>query len=161
MTAFTFAPLSLCLDLETAFDDASKILKFAAWRSDTNASLTLAGQEIAGAIAEINALTAGAVFVLGHNIRRHDLPSLAQNYPDLDLLKLPLVDTLELAPIAFPANPYHPLLKDYTPCSGNLTPHPGKNGSSVQHIASSDLLSSRLSFMPFSSILWMVRVIVS
>ncbi len=115
MTAFTFAPLSLCLDLETAFDDASKILKFAAWRSDTNASLSLAGQEIAGAIAEINALTAGAVFVLGHNIRRHDLPSLAQNYPDLDLLKLPLVDTLELAPIAFPANPYHPLLKDYKP----------------------------------------------
>ncbi len=33
--------------------------------------------------------------------------------PDLDLLKLPIIDTLLLSPLAFPKNPYHKLVKDY------------------------------------------------
>ncbi|MCB1942270.1 MAG: RecQ family ATP-dependent DNA helicase, partial [Candidatus Accumulibacter sp.] len=44
---------------------------------------------------------------------RHDLPALARAYPHLKLNKLPAVDTLELSPLAFPANPYHSLVKDY------------------------------------------------
>ena len=51
--------------------------------------------------------------MLGHNVRRHDLPVLAQLFPGLKLAQLPVVDTLELSPLAFPENPYHRLVKDY------------------------------------------------
>lgn len=33
------------------------------------------------------------------------------------LHRLPLVDTLELSPVAFPQNPYHRLVKDYKLCT--------------------------------------------
>ena len=36
-----------------------------------------------------------------------------QLFPELELLRLPVVDTLELSPLAFPENPYHRLVKDY------------------------------------------------
>jgi len=49
----------------------------------------------------------GADCLLGHNIVAHDLPVLAQHERDLALLRLPVVDTLQLSPRAFPQNPYH------------------------------------------------------
>ena len=109
----SFAPHCLCLDIETAADDQLALRKFAAWRPDTQQGLSLSGQQMAGARATIDALTEGAAFVLGHNVVRHDLPVLAKLYPDLRLNRLPAVDTLELSPLAFPANPYHSLVKDY------------------------------------------------
>ncbi|MGB4227708.1 MAG: RecQ family ATP-dependent DNA helicase [Candidatus Dechloromonas phosphoritropha] len=87
--------------------------KFAAWRPDTQKSLFLAGGQIAAALARIDTLTEGAAFVVGHNVIRHDLPTLARLHPELQLNRLPAVDTLELSPLAFPANPYHSLVKDY------------------------------------------------
>lgn len=51
--------------------------------------------------------------MLGHNIAAFDLPALMTLYPGLALHRLPLVDTLELSPVAFPQNPYHRLVKDY------------------------------------------------
>jgi ATP-dependent DNA helicase RecQ len=62
---------------------------------------------------QLDALTDGASFVVGHNLLRHDIPVLRQRFPQLRLLALPIVDTLELSPIAFPQNPYHSLVKDY------------------------------------------------
>jgi ATP-dependent DNA helicase RecQ len=55
----------------------------------------------------------GSKLLVGHNIRRHDLPQLRRQYPTLGLLDLPILDTLELSAIAFPANPYHRLVKGY------------------------------------------------
>ena len=55
--------------------------------------------------------------MLGHNIIAHDQPALAVLHPDLALHRLPLVDTLELSPVAFPQNPYHRLVKDYKLCT--------------------------------------------
>jgi ATP-dependent DNA helicase RecQ len=50
---------------------------------------------------------------LGHNLADHDLPRLRATNPDHPLLRLPVIDTLILSPIAFPSNPYHRLVKDY------------------------------------------------
>lgn len=113
MTHTSFAPRCLCLDIETAIDNVLDIHKFAAWRADTHASIALQGKQIPSSLEKIDALTEGAAFVLGHNVVRHDLPALAVRFPSLRLNHLPAVDTLELSPIAFPANPYHSLVKDY------------------------------------------------
>ncbi|QRM18998.1 RecQ family ATP-dependent DNA helicase [Dechloromonas sp. TW-R-39-2] len=113
MTHTSFAPRCLCLDIETAIDNVLDIYKFAAWRADTDASVALQGKQISSSLEKIDALTEGAAFVLGHNVVRHDLPALAVRFPSLRLNHLPAVDTLELSPIAFPANPYHSLVKDY------------------------------------------------
>ena len=51
--------------------------------------------------------------LVGHNLIAHDLPHLRAAAPDLRLLRLPVVDTLRLSPLAFPAYPYHRLVKHY------------------------------------------------
>jgi ATP-dependent DNA helicase RecQ len=68
--------------------------------------------------ARLDHFTHGAHFVLGHNCAQFDQPVLAHLYPALALHRLPQVDTLELSPIAFPQNPYHRLVKDYSHCIG-------------------------------------------
>lgn len=113
MTPTPFAPRCLCLDIETAIDDVLTIHKLAGWRPDTRDSITLVGKQIASSLEKLDVLTQGAAFVLGHNVIRHDLPALEKVYPALKLNLLPAVDTLELSPLAFPANPYHSLVKDY------------------------------------------------
>jgi ATP-dependent DNA helicase RecQ len=108
-----FAPRCLCLDLEV--DPADKhILKIGALRPDTGDFLHFKGRfDFAAALAELDRLAAGASFVLGHNVIRHDLNLLKAMVPGLKLLELPVVDTLALSPLAFPRNPYHHLVKDY------------------------------------------------
>ena len=101
------------MDIETAANDVLDLHKFAAWRADTQESVCLTGSQIGSSLTRIDGITEGAAFVLGHNVVRHDLPSLARLYPSLKLNQLPAVDTLELSPLAFPANPYHSLVKDY------------------------------------------------
>lgn len=107
-----FAPRCLSIDLEVGRQDG-RIHRFAAVRGDSDAVLNHAGGALAGALARLDALTAGAAFVLGHNLVLFDLPHLAAVKPDLALLSLPAVDTLWLNPLAFPRNPYHHLVKHY------------------------------------------------
>lgn len=64
-------------------------------------------------LAPLDALARQARFVLGHNILHHDLPRLRKAAPDLVLLQKPAIDTLLLSPLAYPANPYHRLIKNY------------------------------------------------
>lgn len=109
----TFALRCLCLDIETAANDALALHIFAAWRPHTQQSIFLGASQIDAALAQIDTLTDGSAFVVGHNVVRHDLPTLFKLFPDLLLNHLPTVDTLELSPLAFPANPYHSLVKDY------------------------------------------------
>ncbi len=65
------------------------------------------------ALAQIDDFFGNASFVLGHNILGHDLPWLLEHFPDVEVLRLPALDTLHLSPLAFPKNPYHHLVKDY------------------------------------------------
>ena len=65
------------------------------------------------ALAELDDFAGDAVYLLGHNILRHDLPICRAIAPDLKFLHKPVVDTLFLSPLAFPENPYHRLVKDY------------------------------------------------
>ena len=56
---------------------------------------------------------AGASFILGHNILRHDIPRLQNLAPSLVVIQKPAMDTLYLSPLAYPENPHHYLVKDY------------------------------------------------
>ncbi len=112
--AAKFAPKCLCLDIETSADDSLTLRKLAAWRADTDQKLVCQSiKRSPNLVAELDAITSGAACVLGHNLIRHDLPLLKAQFPQLRLHSLPVVDTLELSPIAFPQNPYHSLVKDY------------------------------------------------
>ena len=107
-------PPCVCIDIETPATGEAVLHKLAAFRPDTGARVSFQGKfSPADVKAGLDALATGAEFVLGHNVRRHDLPVLAQLYPGLALAKLPVIDTLELSPLAFPENPYHRLVKDY------------------------------------------------
>ncbi len=106
-----FSPSCLCLDLEVAKD--GHIHALGAVRADTDRSLAHSGGGLAAALAKLDDLAEGASFLLGHNLIAFDLPHLTAAKPGLRLLKLPVVDTLRLSPLAFPRNPYHSLVKHY------------------------------------------------
>ena len=107
----------LIVDLETLPPTPSspaKIIKLGALRPDTGIELELkVGKNQVAALCQLDELADDVQCILGHNIIAHDLPLLASIAPDLRLLRLPVVDTLRLSPLAFPQNPYHRLVKDY------------------------------------------------
>ncbi len=111
-SGLSFACLSL--DLEVGRRD-TRVRAFAGVRSDTNRSLVhpISGASFAGALASLDDLAGGADFLLGHNLIAFDLPHLQAANPRLRLLRLPVVDTLRLNPLAFPRHPYHHLVKHY------------------------------------------------
>ena len=65
------------------------------------------------AIRRLDAFAQGAEFVVGHNIVAHDRRFIKAHLAGAELLDLPVVDTLYLAPLARPQRPYHHLIKDY------------------------------------------------
>ena len=65
------------------------------------------------ALRRLDEFARGARFVVGHNIVAHDRRFIEMHGAASELLRLPLIDTLYLAPLAFPQRPYHKLLKDY------------------------------------------------
>lgn len=101
---------TLLLDLEVS--RTGRILEVGAILGDQSIAVRDAGS-MAPALACLAAMAARADFVLGHNLRRHDLPRLRETAPGHPILGLPAIDTLELSPLAFPKNPYHRLVKDY------------------------------------------------
>jgi len=118
MTEFQGKPRAkcLCLDIETARQDRTILREVGAFRPDTDARARIPGKA-KNLVSQLNQLTQGAAFVLGHNVIAFDQPALAVLHPDLALHQLPLIDTLELSPVAFPQNPYHRLVKDYKLCT--------------------------------------------
>ncbi len=110
--AMEFAPRCLAIDLEVNKSD-SRIREFAAVRGDTGQTFSYKGGDLAQALAKLDDLAEGATFILGHNLVGFDALHLAAASPNLRLLKLPMVDTLRLNPLAFPRNPYHHLVKHY------------------------------------------------
>jgi ATP-dependent DNA helicase RecQ len=61
----------------------------------------------------LNSFGQAADFVVGHNIISHDMVLLKELAPALEMLGKKTIDTLYLSPLAYPANPYHRLVKDY------------------------------------------------
>lgn len=106
----------LCIDIETARQDQTLLKEIGAYRPDIDARARIPGKA-KDLVKRLDGLTEGAAFVLGHNVIAFDQPALEMLHPSLALHNLPLVDTLELSPVAFPQNPYHRLVKDYKLCT--------------------------------------------
>ncbi|HXP59724.1 MAG TPA: RecQ family ATP-dependent DNA helicase, partial [Dongiaceae bacterium] len=104
----TLLASALLLDLETS--SQGKVLKLGAVLGGKTVTASIG---VAAALKEVSDLATLAACVLGHNLVRHDLAVLSEVYPAHPLLRLPVIDTLVLSPIAFPENPYHRLVKDY------------------------------------------------
>lgn len=68
---------------------------------------------LTSALKVIMDMAKNADCLIGHNIIHHDLPILKSINSMLNIFHLPVIDTLQLSPLAFPKNPYHRLLKDY------------------------------------------------
>lgn len=115
MTAPIMPPV-LIIDLEVN-PQTRQIFQIGALRPDSGEhyeSPKLNGKAaFQAALLQLERLSAGAEFVMGHNIIEHDLPYLRRAAPDLVLHKLPVIDTLRLSPLAFPQNPYHRLIKNH------------------------------------------------
>lgn len=104
---------ALSIDVETNPADHNRIFKLGAVRSDRANHLTIGRQSAEVLVRQVDALTSGARVLVGHNLRRHDLPQLQRQFPRLACLRLAVIDTLEWSAMAFPANPYHRLVKGY------------------------------------------------
>ena len=107
-----FSPRCVSVDLEVGVKDG-RIHQFAAVRGDSGESLVYQKGDLSAALKRLDSFSADVAFVLGHNLISFDVPHLVAAKPDLELLKLPRVDTLRLNPLAFPRNPYHHLVKHY------------------------------------------------
>ncbi len=106
----------LCLDIETARDNSSDLRELGVFRPDLGRGERISGRDEQLA-SKLLAWSEGTDCLLGHNIAAFDIPALRSLWPDLALWHWPVVDTLELSPLAFPQNPYHHLVKDYKLCT--------------------------------------------
>ena len=107
----------LSIDLEVGVAN-QRIRQFASVRENDGTSLVFQKGNLDAALEKLDEFAKGAGFLLGHNFIGFDRVHLAAANPFLRLLKLPVVDTLLLNPLAFPRNPYHHLVKHYQ--SGQL-----------------------------------------
>ena len=108
-----YRPRCISLDLEVGREDG-RIRALGAIRWDTDERFSHSQRRgISEALSRLDDLADGASFVLGHNVIGFDLPHLRSARPGLRLLKLPVIDTLRLNPLAFPRHPYHHLVKHY------------------------------------------------
>jgi ATP-dependent DNA helicase RecQ len=105
-------PNCLSIDLEVGKTD-HRIHQFGAVRGADGQSFTFQTGKLAEALSQLDTFAESSAFLLGHNIIHFDLPHLTAAKPDLRLLGKPVVDTLQLNPLAFPRNPYHHLVKHY------------------------------------------------
>ena len=87
-------------------------IREAAFRFGEEKEVASLAPEKGALLRRLDALAREAEFVGGHNILWHDLPILADSGLCPELLRLPVVDTLLLSPLAFPQKPYHRLIKN-------------------------------------------------
>ena len=104
-------PRIVSIDLE----GKTSISAIGAVRTDSSRTFSWQGRrsELRKALLELDSFAEGANCLVGHNIIEHDLTLLAKHASDLNLLRVPAIDTLLLSPLAFPSNPYHHLVKQY------------------------------------------------
>src|SRR4029077_14424663 len=106
--------LQRCVSVDLEVDPASAtIFAFAAVRDDARPPILAKKRDLMAALDPLEAESAEAEYLLGHNIIRHDLPHLVAVRPKLANIFRSPIDTLWLNPLAFPRNPYHHLVKHY------------------------------------------------
>ena len=130
-----------CLSIDLEINEQSRLTALAACRPDTEDELHFQDDHARypQSLQRIDGMSRNASFLLGHNIIKFDIPHLRATSPSLELLNLPVVDTLWLNPLAYPKRPYHPLVKHY------------KDGSLVRPQRNNPLLDSKLAFQAFSN----------
>ena len=115
-------PAVLIIDLEVD-PKTDKPFKIGAFRPDSGLFFEKAFRGEKGfhaALCEMAHLTSGLKWLMGHNILGHDLKYLKAVVPEAAWLKLPVIDTLWLSPLAFPQNPYHRLIKNHKIISSEI-----------------------------------------
>ena len=95
-----------------------RIYALAAVDQQTGEALTFGEKRLravglTAALEQIDNFAARGDCLAGHNLIHFDLQHLKAAAPGLRLLQMPVLDTLRLSPLAFPANPYHHLVKHY------------------------------------------------
>lgn len=103
------------IDVEAHPEKGDQIFAIGAVRSDRADAFNSACSpaKTVSVAASLNSFAREGRALLGHNLRRHDVPLLREQLPQLECLRLPVLDTLELSALAFPRNPYHRLVKGY------------------------------------------------
>lgn len=115
-------PAVLIIDLEVD-PKTDKPFKIGAFRPDSGLFFEKAFRGEKGfhtALCEMAHLTSGLKWLMGHNILGHDLKYLKAIVPEAAWLKVPVIDTLWLSPLAFPQNPYHRLIKNHKIISSEI-----------------------------------------
>ena len=107
----------ISIDLEVR-KRSQRIYALAAVDQKTGAALTfgekrLRATGLTAALEQIDNFAARGDCLAGHNLIQFDLEHLRAAAPGMQLLRMPVLDTLRLSPLAFPANPYHRLVKHY------------------------------------------------
>lgn len=123
MSAPDYKAFVLDLEVKPGTDNKPDlIIHIGAMRADTGQTFEkkVTQKTLMSILLELDTLAKGADFILGHNIIEHDLPILRAVEPTLQLLNLPIIDTLRLSPLAFPQNPYHRLIKNYKIIHDNI-----------------------------------------
>jgi len=105
--------LQQCLLFDIEVNERNRIYSIGAVFQGEKFQLSSGGEIEDKQLQAFDEFAAGAVFILGHNILRHDIPRLQERAPSLIFLHKPAIDTLYLSPLAYPENPYHRLVKDY------------------------------------------------
>lgn len=115
-------PAVLIIDLEVD-PKTDKPFKIGAFRPDSGLFFEKAFRGEKGfhaALCEMAHMTDGLKWLMGHNILGHDLKYLKAAMPEAAWLKVPVIDTLWLSPLAFPQNPYHRLIKNHKIISSEI-----------------------------------------
>ena len=108
-----------CISVDLEVDKRTqRIFALAAVNEATGAALTFTEEHLRTtrleeALTQLDAFADDGDCLVGHNLIEFDAPHLEAVAPQLRLLRLPRLDTLRLSPLAFPANPYHRLVKHY------------------------------------------------
>jgi ATP-dependent DNA helicase RecQ len=105
--------LDQCLLLDIEVNEKGEIYSLGAVFSEQTFQVPVKTRINQAVLENLDAFAAGARFILGHNILNHDIPRLQHIAPSLPLFTKPRIDTLFLSPLAYPANPYHRLIKNY------------------------------------------------
>ncbi len=106
-----------CLALDIEVGRRDRIYALAATRGTD--CFKWRGGDLAAALRQLDDFAGDSQVLLGHNLIRFDIPYLRAADANLRLLRLPVLDTLWLSPLAFPRHPYHHLVKHYQ--DGQLT----------------------------------------
>jgi len=107
----------ISVDLEVR-ERSRRIYALAAVDQKTGDPLTFSEKALrttglTAALEQLDRFAARGDCLVGHNLIHFDLERLRAAAPGLGMLRMRVVDTLMLSPLAFPANPYHHLVKHY------------------------------------------------